>query len=95
MSFLHYIAFFKFTEYSSDFVIAGDNDEGHGFSFTFDLKFVLGTHAGPLDLHKESGLSSEFLHEQLLDNLISFFWSVDSEANLRDTGGTALAWAHT
>lgn len=30
-----------------------------------------------------------------MDDLIGIFWSVDSEAYLRDTGGTALAWAHT
>lgn len=95
MSFLHYIAFFKFLEYSSNFVIAGDNDKVHTVLFTFNDKFVLGSHAGPLDLHKESGFESEFLKEQLLDNFISFFWDINSKAYLRDTSGTALAWAHT
>jgi len=95
LSFFHYLSLFKFTEYTSNVVIGGDNDKGHAILFTFNDKFFIGTLAGPLDLHKESGFLNKFLKEQTLDSLLSFFRSINSEANLRDTGGTALAWAHT
>jgi len=95
LPFLHDIAFFKFTEYSGNLIIGSNNDQGHCALFTFNDKFVLGSHAGPLHLHKESGFESELLKEQLLYGLLGFFWGINGEANLRLTGGAALAWAHT
>jgi len=63
LSFLHDVAFFKLTEDSSDFVVAGEDDKVHAILLTFYDKLVLSTHACPLDLHEESGFESELLEE--------------------------------
>ena len=58
-------------------------------------QIVVSSHLGLLDLHQEFSFDGELLYEELLDNFIGIFWSINTKSDLRYTTGITLAWAHS